>query len=347
MLDSSQHRGAMDCHLLVPNLCWPAAAGTEPCGGLELPALETLLARGRRARTQGASIERWLAAAYGLPAGLPLAPYALRGDGGDPGSDCWAHADPVHLRVHREHLVLADASRLRVTADEAREFTATLGAHFAAEGIAFTAPDPQRWYLRTADDPRLDAVPTAEAAGRSIEAYLPAGADGARWRRVINEAQMLLHEHPRNQDRGARGALPVNSIWLWGAGRALQLAAPYDAVWSDLPLVHGLASASDVAAHRLPGAGAALRDAIRGNSILVVLSSLPAIAYGEGEAWRAAVITLDRDWMAPLLSGMTESGLDSITLHGLGPDFGLRAEYRRHHRFRFWRRRRPLNAYAA
>ena len=347
MLDSPQHRGAMNCHLLVPNLYWPAAAGIEPYRSLDVPALETLLARGRRSRTDGISLERWLAAAYGLPAALPLAPYTLRGDGGDPGNDCWMHADPVHLKVHRDHLVLADAARLQVTPTEAREFVAALDAHFAAVSIAIVAPRPERWYLRHADEPRLSATPTAEVAGRSIEPFLPAGDDGARWRRFINEAQMLLHDHPRNQDREARGELPVNSIWLWGAGRTHQLVPPYDAVWSDHPLVSGLAAASGVAVRRLPASGAELHLGLDAGLHLVALTSLPATVYGDMTAWRAAVSLLDRQWFAPLLAKLGHSGLNSITLHGLGPDFGHVAEYRRHDRFRFWRRKRPLHAYAA
>jgi hypothetical protein len=337
----------MNCHLLVPHFCWPAAAGSEPYRGLDLPAAETLLARGRRSRAAGASLERWLAAAYGMPTGLPLAPYALRGDGGDPGDACWMRADPVHLKVHREHLVLADAARLRLTPDEARDFVALLAAHFAGERIVLTAPDPQRWYLRTVDEPRFRAVPTAEVAGRSIEPFLPSGEDGARWRRLINEAQMLLHDHPLNEQRETRNELPVNSIWLWGAGRARRLSARYEAVWSDHPLVVGLAAASGVTARRLPVSGEPLRKELGKGSNLVVLSALPDTAYGDVAAWRAAAMALERDWLAPLLAAVTDNGLDSITLHGLGPDFGHTVEYRRNDRFRFWRRRLPLEAYAA
>jgi hypothetical protein len=34
------------------------------------------------------------------------------------------------------------------------------------------------------------------------------------------EAQMVLHTHPANAQREARGLLPVNSLWLSGCGRA-------------------------------------------------------------------------------------------------------------------------------
>src|SRR5262245_40785068 len=105
----------MNCHLLVPDLFWPAASGAEPARSLRLPALETILARGKTATTPGSSLERWLAQAFSLPEGLPLAPYSLRGDGGEPGDALWTHADPVHLKLHGKRLILADASRLNVS----------------------------------------------------------------------------------------------------------------------------------------------------------------------------------------------------------------------------------------
>ena len=336
----------MNCHLLVSDLFWPASAGNEPYSGLALPALETLLARGRGVRTAGASLERWLAAEYRLSDGLPLAPFSLRGDGGEPGGDCWMRADPVHLKLHGDRLILADASQLAVTPEEAPEFVAVLNSHFAGEGISFIAPSPPRWYLRTANAPRLRTTPISEVAGRSVEGLLPDGDDGARWRRVINEAQMLLHQHPCNDARERRGQLAVNSVWLWGAGRDHSLTAPYDALWADHPLATGLAAAGGAAVRPLPASGDLLVEAPRGGTQLVVLP-LPATAYGDLADWREAVATLERLWIAPLLSRLQDASLESLTLHGLGPDYGYTSSLTGRDRLRFWRVRRPLHAYAA
>ena len=65
MLDSAQFAPAMNCHLLVSDLLWPAIAGAASCAELELPALETLMARSQRDLIGGGSIERWLAARFG------------------------------------------------------------------------------------------------------------------------------------------------------------------------------------------------------------------------------------------------------------------------------------------
>lgn len=332
--------------MLVPDLFWPAAAGDEPYRGLALPALETLLGRGRRVRIPGSSLERWLAGRYHLADGLPLAPFSLRGDGGEPGADCWMRADPVHLRLHGDRLILADASRLAVTPDEAREFVAALNSHFAGQGISFVAARPQRWYVRTGNGARVQTTPTSEAAGRSIEALLPRGDDSARWRRVINEAQMLLHEHPGNEAREQEGRPTVNSVWFWGAGRAGRLAPACDVLWADDTVAAGLAAASGGTAQPLPASGASLLESGRGGTHLAVLS-LPATAYGELAEWREALTALERTWAAVLLGGLWNAALESLTLHGLGPDYGYTSVLTRRDRLRLWRTRRPLRAYAA
>ncbi len=344
----------MNCHLLVPDLFWPAAAGIEPYRGLELPALESLLARGRSRKTAGRSLERWLAGAYHVVPqhDLPLAPLALRGDGAEPGPHWWMRADPVHLRVQGDRLMLADASRFTVTVEEARDYLAVLNRHFGADGITLVAPHPHRWYLRTAVELRVRTTPTAEVAGKGIEPFLPAGEDGAYWRKAVNEVQMLLHEHPCNAAREARGELPINSVWFWGAGRAAQLAAgaPYAVIWCRHPLARGLAAAAGTEARPLPESVEpvlqALRAAPREQVHLVVLETPPAAAYGDITAWRESVLALERRWFAPLVAAVQDGALDAVTLDGLGPDFGYTAGLVRQDRMKFWRWRRPLHAYA-
>ena len=49
---------------------------------------------------------------------------------------------------------------------------------------------------------------------------LPTGEDGQAGARHLLEAQMVLHASAVNERRESRGALPVNSLWLWGGGSA-------------------------------------------------------------------------------------------------------------------------------
>jgi hypothetical protein len=344
---------AMDCHLLVPELFLPESTGAALYDELALPALETLLARGTLARSAGISLERWLAAAFRVVPqyDLPLAAASLRGDGVDPGDAAWLQADPVHLKVQHDQLVLADASSFEITAQEAAGMLGTLNAHFLENGVEFIAPVPQRWYARVGTDPRIRTTPTLEVAGRSIEEFLPAGDDGARWRRLSNEVQMLLHEHPCNEAREIRGEIPVNSVWFWGSGRMPEIgaAAPYDAVWTDNPLAAGLARIAGVRAGALPPSGAALletsRDAVAGRPGLVVLDRLRGTSFTDLHAWRAALADLEARWFAPALEGLRRGALRCVTLHALGPDFSLAASATRADLFKFWRLRRPLANY--
>ena len=356
VLDSAQLAPAMNCHLVVSPLLWPATAGAVSYGELELPALETIMARGERTPAAGRSIERWLAATFDAGHGdeLALAPFALRGDGGEPADYGWLCADPVHLRIHADRVVLADPSRLAIAADEARELVDTLNAHFAERGIVFLAPYPDRWYARVACAPTLHTTPTAEVAGRNIEAYLPKGKEQALWRSVFNETQMVLHEHPCNQRRERKGELTVNSLWFWGAGSdsPLRPNARYHAVWSNEAVAQGLARASGIEARPLPGSASDFVEKARETNLpdsmnLVVLPPLPGAAYGDVGAWHKALLGIETFWLAPLLAHTFKGTLSSLTLFALGPDTGWSTYLTRAHRLKFWRRRRHLSEYQA
>ena len=162
----------------------------------------------------------------------PVAPYSLLADGGEPERHFWLRADPVHLRLVRDQLVLADSTVFEISRGEAEALVETLNRHFAGE-LLFYPMHPERWYARPAHWPanlqahllpgiagRIDfeTTPLAAARGSGITAHLPTGPAAARFQVLMNEAQMLLHEHPVNLEREARGALPVNSVWFWGGG---------------------------------------------------------------------------------------------------------------------------------
>lgn len=347
----------MNCHLVVSRLLSPPASGMVPRGELALPALEMLMARGERTRMQGGSIERWLAASFGGGGDieLALAPFALRGDGCDPEEQGWLRADPVNLRFHAERLVLADSSSLAISADEARQLVDALNAHFAQSGIAFLAPHPERWYARVAIAPRVRTTPTSEVVGRDVTPHLPKGEEQTRWRSVLNEAQMLLHEHPCNHRREERGEPTVNSLWFWGTGVSSQphARARYAAVWSKDPAALGLALACDMAARALPESASDFISVARGLGFapdsphLVVLPPLPDAASGDVGAWHEALVRVERDWFFPLLQGALDGAISSVTLHALGPAAGWRIWFTRAHRLKFWRRGRPLFEYCA
>ncbi len=357
----------MHVHLLLPDLLIPdllaekSAASALP-GGLvlpSLPALETLLARARRSSMDPySSAESWLANRYNLPEPSAAAPYSLLGDGGDPGTARWLRADPVHLRADRDALVLADASVFSLTADEAASLAESLSAHFGP-ALQFQAATPERWYARMEAPSGLRWTPLALARGKPLRAQLPQGEGAMRWNALVNELQMLLHAHPVNAAREARGELPVNSVWLWGEGalaRHASNARPWGRVFAGDPLARGLAMASGGSSAPLPAdAASLLSDAPESGRVLVVLDSLRAFAaYGDAPQWTQTLEQLERDWFAPLLAALGARRIGMITLScpGLtGPEgqsvAGLEAEVIRSDLRRFWRRRKPIAGYVA
>jgi len=77
----------------------------------------------------------------------------------------------------------------------------------------------------------MQTTPAAAARGARVDEKLPSGPDAMRFHALMNEAQMLLHEHPVNAEREARGEPALNSIWFWGGGvMAAAKARPFSAV---------------------------------------------------------------------------------------------------------------------
>jgi len=341
--------GTMNLHLVVPDLFWTPDPA-HPAAAARHRAIELLLARGRRALRSGVGLEGWLLDRFGVggETDRPAAPYSLAADGGDPGAHWWLRADPVHVEVDRDSLWVADATRFDLSRAEADALVERLNAHFAPE-TQFHATRPDRWYARSVRGPAIATTPIAEVRGRPANDFLPQGADAMRWNALLNEAQMLLHEHPVNEAREARGAPTINSVWLWGAGRlAAPARTPYACVWANDPLARGLAQAAGTRHAPLPRAARTLLDAPERTGVAAaILDALrPCAAYGDADAWREGLEALEREWFAPLLDALRTGRVGMITLDVPGAARTLEAETTRQDLRHFWRRAKPLAACA-
>src|SRR3989441_5929998 len=225
---TSGHSDVMHCELVIPGLfSAPAEA--------RLPSLELLLARGRARSGESRPLERWLAEAFGLE-DEPIAAGALTALAGnrDPGEERWVRADPVHLRLMRDRLILVPAAAFGLSREEAEALCETLNEHFAGR-LDILPVQPQRWSARLQMELEVSAGSSFDMAGRELQAHLPGDA-------LLNEAQMVLHEHPVNEAREARGEPAVNSLWLWGAGRVpLKTQSRWQSGAAGDPLAVGLA----------------------------------------------------------------------------------------------------------
>jgi hypothetical protein len=341
----------MHGELLVPGLFPPREALPAPEGERSLPCLEKLLARGRRSVHESLSLEPWLMDSFGceddpLPAGALTLLSDVADDGSGPGTDLWMRIDPVHLRIGRERLALIPGEAFDITREETEALAEAINRHFSAEMTVYPL-HPRRWCarVRLADPPA--AASALESAGADMNALRGEGPQAARWHALTNEIQMLLHDHPVNAAREARGEPAVNSVWCWGAGRLPATAAGrWRSVAAEEPIALGLARLAGLMRLPLPASAEEwLRHAGSEGRHLAVLDSLRApLALGDPSAYAQRLQQLEAHWFAPLLEALRAGRIGMVTIHV--PEAGESFETIRSDLRRFWRRSRPLAAYA-
>jgi hypothetical protein len=340
------------CELIVPALLPREAHGVaEALAGLRLPALELLLARSRRTAEAALSLEQWLAQAFDaneddeIPAGA-LTVAAL---GGATGDATWLRADPAHLKLNRDQLVLVPAIAFGLQQAESEALAETLNRHFGAQ-LVFYPLSADRWCVRIegAEADGLRTKTPMEVAGQDINRHLPAGPVAKRWHSILNEIQMLLHEHPVNEAREARGEPIVNSVWLWGAGRLpKELEAPYQSVTSDDPLAQGYAKTIGIRHRNLPPNADQWLDRLpEDGRQLVVLDTLRLpLALGDYDAWKTRAMELEERWFVPLLAALKSGRIGMVTVRATDASEARSFETTRNDQRHFWRRPKSLAAY--
>jgi hypothetical protein len=340
----------MHLQLIVPDLFWAHDAPKLAHAGLAMPCLETLVARGRKRITPAHSLEEWLLNAFGISTdtSLPVAPFALTGHGLPHEGRYWTCADPVHLRVGRDDFTLQDAATVALDKSEADAFIESLNRHFHDRGYRFVAPSPTHWYLSTPTPLTVTTMSVNSACGRAVDALRPTGPDALGLQALVNEVQMLLHEHPVNAHREQLGSAVINSVWPWGGGESLPVTRPkLTELYADEPLARGLAQIADVAVRPVPDRFANLLSIDRPRGIVwVVLNRLRnASTYRNLEAWRDGLSDLETRWFTPALAALRQRKLGMLTVHAIGPSSTLAVESTAIDLRCFWRRRKNLSAY--
>jgi hypothetical protein len=195
---------------------------------------------------------------------------------------------------------------------------------FGDDGAPISSGAPSRWYLSLPREAKLpEFSPPSRVLGDDIFAHFPSGDAGRRWRRLLSESQVILHNHPVNAARAAAGKLPVNTLWFWGGGALPDhVRSAHRRVLSDDLLLAALARAATIA-HAELGTGLAAEPQAAG--LLVDLRRVRDLAV------------LERDWLTPALRRLRAREIDAIVFDGAD---GRRWRYRHAHRWRWWRRTR-------
>ena len=314
---------------------WLARQVVEDASTADLAAAEWLVARGRSAPAPLTGWRPWLLDDAGqgdrilerFPAGPCVR--AARTSGMPVGT--WACATPVHLLAAIEHLRIAPPGAVELDAEEVEAIGATLREHFSAAGHLFVDDARGSWLWSSARDVQCTSVEPSVAADCNLREVMPAGRDGPEVCKLMNEVQMLLHEHPVNERRVARGQVTVNSLWLWGFGRVGEPTTVLPRMFSDDEWLQGLARL-----HGAPcGSPPELAQALEAGSGAV------AVGWARPAGSRTTVAALEEvesAFFRPARDAVASGRVDQVDL--LLGGHALRVV--RGDRWRFWRRRRAL-----
>ena len=303
----------MPLDIVIPDLL-PGSDAPEKLRALRLPNVERWLARADFSTADAKGHDGWTAAEHGLANPVAYAAISLAGEGIDTEGE-WIRADPVHLRVDHDDVVLHDAAVLDLHTDETASLVAALLAHFAPDGLEFQAVSPERWYVRVPAGESPTTVPLERAIGRNVFGMLPRGKGRINWPSALTETQMTLSSHEVNVRRGA--AKPaVNSLWFWGEGaRPTALPQRYGTVFADDAFSLGIARLSGAEARPLPtGFEELVEDAANGSAIVVIGSLARALRRGDEVGWILAAIDLDLRWFSEMSAAIARFGTVRIIL---------------------------------
>ncbi len=250
---------------------------------------------------------------------------ALRmwGQTGDRPTVWIAAADPVYLEPRLDHLCLHELTRDSLQPAELRLLIDYLQETLARNTNFGFARLGSCGYLRC-DEPMVTPNVPAYLVDQQVPTeFLPEGPGGAAFRNLQSEIEMALHDHEVNQRRVAAGKQPVNSLWLWGGGMAPDRSTQdLPQLFANEPVMHGYWECCNAVADLWPGTMDEVIASHSGGFVAVT-------PVQEGDS------TLLEDCLQALRAALRSNRVSGLRL--LFRD-GYRADVRRSHALRFWRR---------
>jgi hypothetical protein len=335
--------------VLIPGLL-ESFPGIDPNIFPELPALSKLLCKGTNKITKDNNFETTLCRLFNIHPDdnneLPIAQLTWLTDSGSPSDTALLRADPVHLKPDQTELKLFPATQLSITAQEAEQLVTTLNEQYYADGLKFTAPTPTRWYLSVKQQISLTTHPLSSVAGINIHRFLPGGKDATYWKGLFNEIQMLLHNHPVNQQRRDKQQPAINSLWFWGSA-PLNPGAETDSylVMSNEVLAKSLAKLIGM---RFKCTETTVEVAFmeatvdKSNVLIVRPDLLDSITIGDFNSWNQMLEHFEQTLFKPLLSALKKRKITSVKLLLCN---GRTYRVKHSQLFQFWKSVKPFKSY--
>jgi len=129
---------------------------------------------------------------------------------------------PCHFDVRLDHVGVRGLGDAPLDEDEAHALCACLHdsldawSQWLGGALHIRCLSAMHWVAEVPACADLEGCSLALAEGLSVERYLPRGEHARIWRRMLNEIQMLWHEHPVNLRRAQARRPAVNALWFGG-----------------------------------------------------------------------------------------------------------------------------------
>ena len=222
-------------------------------------------------------------------------------------------ADPVHLEVGINDISMTD----RITdlnIEQARDLVSVLNAHFKQDGIRFMVGDAQHWYVSLPQEETVTTTPLGEVLRKNIVHCLPHSTE-RNWQTLLNEAQMLLHTHPINQQREQHGQPTINSLWFWGGGKPTPPQTTINHILSSSPekaQLLAIAAACDWQTMHQSFDMESYLAGMSGHHVLILDQLLHPAIMDNPDEFQAALTVLDKRFFAPIKQAFSQGKVELI-----------------------------------
>ena len=172
---------------------------------------------------------------YTPPAGANLGTglAALHAGVKNPSETVWL-AELSAISVGREGATIAHPASFEITTDEADALFDAVSGLWADRAISALPLNNRQWRIWLDPSASTRSLTPAAMAEMRLSDWWPQEDSLREWRRLLNEIQMVWHEHPVNLARAERGEMPINSLWLFGGAQGWSSTQALSATYEGL-----------------------------------------------------------------------------------------------------------------
>ena len=200
-------------HSVIAYASSPNEPLSQDLGALNLPCLASLLGKMTCVSQGFTPIDlqggKQSEAAYLMPHESVLSLWGLSPQWGPE-----AIITPCHWQVGMNDVVMLNPAEIQLSSAESQALLAAIQPYFAEDGLEVIYESPLVWRARGALFKDLPCAALERVIGQQVNAWLPSKAIAKPLQRLQSEMQMLLYQHPVNDQRSLQGRWTVNSFWV-------------------------------------------------------------------------------------------------------------------------------------